>query len=68
MLPLSQIQSEQKPLLIHTIHEDDAVLLNTPDAEWFRVLYYFPGRNTAILVLSTMMRFMNLISKKSGRG
>ncbi len=42
MLPLSQIQNNQKPLLIHTIHEDDTVLLNTPDAEWFRVLYYFP--------------------------
>ncbi|MDR4499818.1 MAG: hypothetical protein MRK02_18150, partial [Candidatus Scalindua sp.] len=42
MLPLSQIESNQKPLLIHTVHEDDKVLLNTPDAEWFRVLYYFP--------------------------
>ena len=42
MLPLPQIESNQKPLLIHTVHEDDKVLLNTPDAEWFRVLYYFP--------------------------
>jgi hypothetical protein len=42
MLPLSQIQSGQKPLLIHIVHEDDKVLLNTPDAEWFRILYYFP--------------------------
>ena len=42
MLPLPQIESNQKPLLIHTVHEDDNVLLNTPDAEWFRVLYYFP--------------------------
>ncbi|GAX62558.1 dTDP-4-dehydrorhamnose 3,5-epimerase and related enzymes [Candidatus Scalindua japonica] len=42
MLPISQIQINQKPLLIHTVHEDDKVLLNTPDAEWFRALYYFP--------------------------
>jgi hypothetical protein len=42
MLPLPQIESKQKPLLIHIVHEDDKVLLNTPDAEWFRVLYYFP--------------------------
>ena len=42
MLPLPQIESKQKPLLIHIVHEDDNVLLNTPDAEWFRVLYYFP--------------------------
>ncbi|MCP4368692.1 MAG: hypothetical protein GY797_11365 [Deltaproteobacteria bacterium] len=42
MLSLTQFESNQKPLLIHTVHEDDEVLLNTPDAEWFRVLYYFP--------------------------
>ena len=42
MLPLPQIESKQKPLLIHIVHEDDEVLLNTPDAEWFRILYYFP--------------------------
>jgi hypothetical protein len=41
-LPLSQIESNRKPLLIHIVHEDDEVLLNTPDAEWFRILYYFP--------------------------
>ncbi len=39
MLPLTQFECNQKPLLIHTVHEDDEVLLNTPDAEWFRVLY-----------------------------
>lgn len=41
MLPLSQIESKQIPL-IHIVHEDDIVLLNTPEADWFRVLYYFP--------------------------
>ncbi len=48
MLPLPQIQSNQKPLLIHTAHEDDNVLLNTSDAEWFRVLYYFPWKKHRI--------------------
>ncbi len=40
MLPLSQIENKQIPL-IHIVHEDDAVLLNTPEADWFRALYYF---------------------------
>jgi len=34
-------ESQQKPLF-HVIHEDDIYLLNTPDAEWFQVLYHFP--------------------------
>ncbi len=41
MLPSSQIESKQIPLT-HIVHEDDVVLLNTPGADWFRVLYYFP--------------------------
>ncbi|MCR4292793.1 MAG: hypothetical protein NUV76_07935 [Candidatus Kuenenia sp.] len=49
MLPLPQIENNQKPLLIHTVHEDDKVLFNTPDAEWFRVLYYFPWEKHRIL-------------------
>ncbi len=28
--------------LIHTVDEDDIILLNSPDAEWFRVLYHLP--------------------------
>ena len=40
MLPFLRNESQQKPLF-HIIHEDDIELLNTPDAEWFRVLYNF---------------------------
>src|SRR3990167_1120772 len=40
MLPLLRNESQQKPLF-HIIHEDDIELLNTPDAEWFQVLYHF---------------------------
>jgi len=57
MLPLPQIESKQKPLLIHIVHEDDKVLLNTPDAEWFRVYIIFPGR-ASYFAASTMMHFM----------
>ncbi len=28
--------------LIHTIDEDDQLLLNSPDAQWYRILKYFP--------------------------
>ena len=41
MIPLLRNESQQKPLF-HIIHEDDIYLLNTPDAEWFQVLYHFP--------------------------
>src|SRR3989339_383296 len=41
MIPLLRNKSQQKPLF-HIIHEDDIYLLNTRDAEWFQVLYYFP--------------------------
>lgn len=41
MLPLSQIESKQIPL-IHIVHEGDVVLLNTPETNCPRVLYYFP--------------------------
>lgn len=37
---LQQLPS-QLPL-IHTIDEDDQLLLNSPDAEWYRILKYFP--------------------------
>lgn len=40
MVPLLRNESQQKPLF-HIIHEDDIELLNTPDAEWFHVLYSF---------------------------
>ena len=40
MLPLLQSKGQQKPLF-HSIYEDDTVLLNTPDAEWFHVVYHF---------------------------
>lgn len=41
MLSLLDKQNQQIPL-IHLIDEDDIVLLNSPDADWYRVLYYFP--------------------------
>lgn len=44
MLPLSQLDSQQIPL-IHHIHEDDIHLLNKQDCEWFTILYNFPWKD-----------------------
>ena len=38
------IESYRQIPLIHIIDEDDRILLNSPDAEWFRILYYFPWK------------------------
>ncbi|MFQ5561650.1 MAG: hypothetical protein ACE5FU_13865, partial [Nitrospinota bacterium] len=44
MLPPIQIKNQQIPL-IHFLHKDDLVLLDSADADWFRVLYYFPWQD-----------------------
>ena len=31
--------------LIHIVDEDDRLLLKSSDAEWYRVLYYFPDKD-----------------------
>ncbi len=28
--------------LIHIVDEDDQVLLNSPNNDWFKIIYYFP--------------------------
>jgi hypothetical protein len=42
-------QSQQHPAiqlpLIHTVDKDDQLLINSPDAEWYRILKYFPDMN-----------------------
>ena len=35
-------QSPTQLPLIHTIDEDDQLLLHSPDAQWYRILKYFP--------------------------
>ena len=41
MLTTLPTDSPQIPL-IQIVDEDDIILLNSPDAEWFKILYYFP--------------------------
>ena len=36
-----EVDYQQSPL-IHFVYTDDAVLINFPDAEWFRILKRFP--------------------------
>jgi hypothetical protein len=43
MIALERQKNQQIPL-IHIVHEDDTILLNTKDAEWFKILYHFPWR------------------------
>ena len=40
MLTILPTDSPQIPL-IHIVDEDDIILLNSPDAEWFKILYNF---------------------------
>ncbi|MCP5004217.1 MAG: hypothetical protein GY941_09795 [Planctomycetes bacterium] len=40
MLSFLQSEGQQIPLIC-IVDEDDKILLNSPDAEWFRILYYF---------------------------
>jgi hypothetical protein len=39
-----KIPTEQIPL-IHVVHEDDEILYNSPDSEWYRTLKDFPDHN-----------------------
>lgn len=41
MLSSIPIKNQQIPL-IHFLHKDDLILLESPDAQWFEILYYFP--------------------------
>ena len=43
MLSLLETERQQIPL-IQIIEEDDRILLNSPDAEWFKILYDFPWK------------------------
>src|SRR3990167_5702415 len=43
IISLLPAKNHQIPL-IHIVHEDDVVLLNTQDAEWFKILYHFPWK------------------------
>ncbi len=60
MVSLLQIDSQQIPL-IHIIEADDRILLNSPDAEWFKVLYYFPSIDYRDWPLNITMRCINSI-------
>ena len=42
--------SGQLPL-IHVIDNDDQLLLNSPDAHWYRILFYFPWEDYRVLAV-----------------
>ncbi|MCK5663747.1 MAG: hypothetical protein KAI17_09685, partial [Thiotrichaceae bacterium] len=37
--------------LIHVIDNDDWILLNSPDAHWYKILYYFPWADYRVLAV-----------------
>ena len=45
MLHAQLYQSPTQLALIHTVDEDDQLLLNSPEAQWYRILKYFPDMN-----------------------
>ena len=42
MLNLNTVAAHQQIPLIHVVHEDDELLANSPDAEWYKILQYLP--------------------------
>ena len=47
MLSCQSFQSHQQTPLIEIINEDDELLLNSPDAQWYEVLKFFPSHDYA---------------------
>jgi hypothetical protein len=71
MLSLTQVEGQQIPL-IHTVHEDDRILLNDPEAEWFRILSDFPWqeyRERSAEYYNALYQFnLNEAEKRKNRG
>ena len=44
MLNLNSVAAYQQIPLIHVIHEDDELLANSPEAEWYRILQDLPWK------------------------
>ncbi len=42
MLNLNSVAAHQQIPLIHVIHEDDELLANSPEAEWYKILQNLP--------------------------
>jgi len=44
MLSLNSVAAYQQIPLIHVVHEDDELLANSPEAEWYRILQDLPWK------------------------
>ena len=44
MLNLNSVAAHQQIPLIHVVHEDDELLANSPEAEWYNILQNLPWR------------------------
>lgn len=42
MLNLNSVAAHQQIPLIHVVHEDDELLANSPEAEWYNILQNLP--------------------------
>ncbi len=42
MLNLNAVAAHQQIPLIHVVHEDDELLANSPEAEWYKILQSLP--------------------------
>jgi len=44
MLNFNTVAAHQQIPLIHVVHEDDELLSNSPEAEWYKILQNLPWR------------------------
>ena len=42
MLNLNSVAAHQQIPLIHVVHENDELLANSPEAEWYKILQNLP--------------------------
>ncbi|CAB1074312.1 hypothetical protein D1AOALGA4SA_2131, partial [Olavius algarvensis Delta 1 endosymbiont] len=42
MLNLNAVAAHQQIPLTHVVHEDDELLANSPEAEWYKILQSLP--------------------------
>ncbi len=45
MLNLNAVAAHQQIPLIHVVHEDDELLANSPEAEWYKICKVCHGSN-----------------------
>ncbi len=65
MLNLNSVAAHQQIPLIYVVHEDDELLANSPEAEWYKILQNLPWEQyRSIQNLGDVGNFINLLSQR----